>query len=244
MSIDAPISDAGGEGPPSKRASSRRGRLVSGLSWVYWRHLCFGGLLGALVMFCLSLTPALLPRGWVLQGVVSGVTVAIGYGLGSMFSSWIRKVIPREPRPNRKRIAWWVLLAASVVLVPLFLFLGAQWQQTTRQLMGMDLPTVYEWFGLLAVTLVMASLLLIISRIVRGGTRGLIRLLDRWVPRTAAYIGGSTYTYGFDVAGNLKNNNGTSLDYNEANQISSAPGPKRRCNGRSAHARCPAPRRC
>ena len=41
----------------------------------------------ALVFLCASLTPSLLPRGWVLQGVVSGVTAIIGYGIGSLLSS-------------------------------------------------------------------------------------------------------------------------------------------------------------
>ena len=57
----------------SSRHRKDRGRAPRGLSWVFWRHLCFGGLTGALVLFCLSLTPSLLPHGWVLQGVVSGV---------------------------------------------------------------------------------------------------------------------------------------------------------------------------
>ena len=37
------------------------------------------GLTGALLFYCLSLTPSLLPRVWYLQAVMSGVTVAIGY---------------------------------------------------------------------------------------------------------------------------------------------------------------------
>jgi uncharacterized membrane protein len=75
-----------------------RHRIARGLRWTFWRRLCFGGLAGALVFFCLSLTPSLLPRGWGVQGLLSGVTVVIGYGLGSMLSSWIRKAIPHEPR--------------------------------------------------------------------------------------------------------------------------------------------------
>ena len=62
--------------------------------WVFTRRLCFGGLAGALVFFCLSMTPSLLPRAAIMQGVVSGVAVAIGYGLGSALSALIRKVDP------------------------------------------------------------------------------------------------------------------------------------------------------
>ena len=135
---------------PQERHPLRR-RVAYGLRWVFWRHLCFGGLAGALVFFCASLTPSLLPRGVLLQGVVSGVTALIGYGFGSMLSSWIRKVISREPRAEVKRVAWWVLAGAATVLVPLFLFLGAQWQETTRKLMGMELLDSYEWLAMLLV---------------------------------------------------------------------------------------------
>ena len=46
-----------------------------------WRYE-FGGLAVAIIFFCLSLTPSLLPREWLFQGVISGLLTAIGYGLG------------------------------------------------------------------------------------------------------------------------------------------------------------------
>ena len=36
---------------------------------------------GAL-FFCLSLTPSLLPRDWLFQGLIGGINAAIGYGIG------------------------------------------------------------------------------------------------------------------------------------------------------------------
>src|SRR5262245_22688766 len=65
---------------PDERRHERGHRLAHGLRWTFWRHLCFGGLAGALVFFCLSLTPSLLPRGWGVQGLLSGITTVIGYG--------------------------------------------------------------------------------------------------------------------------------------------------------------------
>ena len=69
------------------------------LRWLFRRRLCFGGLAGALVFFCLSLTPSLLPRGVMLQGVISGITAVIGYGVGSGASAAVRKLRP----PSRSR---------------------------------------------------------------------------------------------------------------------------------------------
>src|SRR6185312_12813563 len=39
--------------------------------------------LGAL-FFCLSLTPSLLPRDWLFQGIIGGINGAIGYGIGAV----------------------------------------------------------------------------------------------------------------------------------------------------------------
>ena len=44
----------------------------------------YGGIVGALVFFGFSLTPSLLPRSPLLQGLVSGLSIAGGYGLGAL----------------------------------------------------------------------------------------------------------------------------------------------------------------
>jgi membrane protease YdiL (CAAX protease family) len=56
----------------------------------------FLGTAFAVAFFCLSLTPSLLPRGWLLQGLISGITSAIGYGLG-VFVRWLLRWILGRP---------------------------------------------------------------------------------------------------------------------------------------------------
>ena len=152
---------------------------------VHWlfRRLCFGGLAGALLFFCLSLSPSLLPRGYVLQGIISGVTAVIGYGLGSAASAITRKIQSAEPQPRTKHIAWRVLLIATIVLVPIVLVLGREVQNDVRDLMGMDEYAAWEWGVILLLTVVVALLVLFISRLVRGLARVLIRLIDKILPR-------------------------------------------------------------
>src|SRR5262245_57653228 len=53
--------------------------------------------------------------------------------------------------------------------------------------MGMVLLEPYAWPAMLAIALLIAFVLLVVSRAVRGGTRGMIRLLDSLVPRRVAY---------------------------------------------------------
>jgi uncharacterized membrane protein len=153
------------------------------LRWTFARHLTFGGLAGALLAFCLSLTPSLLPRAMFMQGLVSGVTGVIGYGLGSAASAITRRFLRREPAPRTKRIAWWTLLGVAAVSVPLFLWLGSRWQETVRSLMDMEPLEPASWGGILVISVATAYLLLVISRMVRGLARSLIGLIDRVAPR-------------------------------------------------------------
>jgi uncharacterized membrane protein len=159
------------------------GHVRAKLRWLFKRRLCFGGLAGALLFFCLSLSPSLLPRGYVLQGIISGVTAVIGYGLGSAASAITRKIQSAEPQPRTKHIAWRVLIIATIVLVPIVLVLGREVQNDVRDLMGMDEYAAWEWGVILLLTVVVALLVLFISRLVRGLARVLIRLIDKILPR-------------------------------------------------------------
>jgi uncharacterized membrane protein len=157
--------------------------------WVFTRHLCFGGLVGGLVLFCLSMTPSLVPRLWLFQGTVSGISVAVGYGLGSAASSGLRKLLPREPTPTVKRNAWWVLLGSTLMMGGLFLYYGSEWQQQVRRAMGMDQLRATEWLAIVLSTATLAYLLVVLSRATRGATRVLIRLLDKIFPHQVTVIG-------------------------------------------------------
>ena len=156
---------------------------------MFARHLCFGGLVGALALFSLSLTPSLVPRLWFLQGVVSGISVAIGYGLGSAASAGLRTLIGLEPSPNVKQRAWWALAGSAVAVIALSLYIGSEWQRNVRELMGMDQLRAHEWFATVMLTVVLAYVLLVAARLTRGATRVLIRLLDRVLPREVTVVG-------------------------------------------------------
>ena len=66
------------EGPQPPQSGKRRKLL----------YVTLPGCWGALIFACLSFTPSLLPRGGIAQGLVWGITAAIGYGLG-VLAAWI-----------------------------------------------------------------------------------------------------------------------------------------------------------
>jgi len=177
------VDDAVPEPEPAAAAASSRSRFWR-LRWVFTRRLCFGGLTGALVFFCLSLTPSLVPREVLMQGVVSGVAVAIGYGFGSLLSSGIRKLVRQEPSATFKSRAWWILAGSTLVMGGLFLYFGSAWQEDIRRLMEMEQLRAYDWASVVLITVIVAALLLVISRLVRGLAKSLIRLGDRFMPHS------------------------------------------------------------
>jgi uncharacterized membrane protein len=143
------------------------------------------GLTGALVFYCLSLTPSLLPRAWYLQAVMSAVTAAIGYGVGLLIGWLLRSLIPWRPGPGLRRAARWALLGAAVVLIPLFGVLGAQWQHQIRELVDVTQESEANYVLVVLVTVLLTAALIMVARGIRAVVRLIARLVGRVVPDRA-----------------------------------------------------------
>ncbi len=175
-----PRGAAEADGPQPSPEPGKRRRLL---------YVTLPGCWGALVVGCLSFTPSLLPRGGVVQGLVWGITAAIGYGLGVLFA-WIwRAVADREPRRPRRR-SWLVFFISAAVLIVVSFGLGQYWQYQIRKLMGV---TDYSIPLVIASPFVAAAvfcLLLLIWRGLRGLYRWAANLLSRRIGRRAAKAAG------------------------------------------------------
>ncbi|HKA97138.1 MAG TPA: alpha/beta-hydrolase family protein [Streptosporangiaceae bacterium] len=148
-------------------------------------HVTLPGCWGALIAACLSFTPSLLPRGGLIQGLVCGITAAIGYGLG-VLAAWVwRAFADREPRRPR-RWAWRTFFISAVVLFAVSFGLGQYWQHEIRKLMrvtdySIPLAVASPFIAALAF-----CLFLLIGRGLHRLYRWLAKLLDRWIGRRAA----------------------------------------------------------
>jgi uncharacterized membrane protein len=142
----------------------------------------------AAVFYCLSFTPSLLPRPWVLQGVVAGITAATGYGVGTALGALIR--LRWSPGERTVRIAWRVLFALVPPLIVLFLFLGVRWQRELRERLGMAPPQEYDLARTVGLSLLTFGVLLLIARALRLATHGMAHVFGLLVPETAAYCAG------------------------------------------------------
>jgi len=137
------------------------------------------GLVVASAFFALSLFSSLLPRSGLFQGVVSGITVMIGYGLGVLGEwAWNYLGLPKTEGRTRKITAG-VILAINGLLILSAMWHHVGWQNDVRSLFGMDPISPIVWLTIVAVTIPIAALILIIARSIRR----LFRLLAGWLNR-------------------------------------------------------------
>ncbi|WP_433296384.1 alpha/beta hydrolase [Actinoplanes sp. CA-030573] len=140
------------------------------------------------VFYCLSFTPSLLPRPWFLQGVVAGLTAAIGYAVGTAAGALVR--LRWWPSRRAELIAWRLLFALVPVLIAVFLWLGVRWQRDLRVRLGMQPQQEYDALRTVGISLLTFGLLLLTARLLRFAAYGVARVLGRVVPESAAYCAG------------------------------------------------------
>ncbi|MEV6494855.1 alpha/beta-hydrolase N-terminal domain-containing protein, partial [Actinoplanes sp. NPDC051633] len=172
-------------------------RTVPGRAHPPYRHLrvvrarpSLAGCAFAIAFFCLSLTPSLLPRPVLLQGVVSGLTALLGYATGAALGALVRR-FQRRAHPRAARVGWWTLFVAGPLVSLLFLALGTRWQQELRARVGMERVLTYDILRIIGVTVLTIVVLLLIGRSLRLATRQIARVLGRFVPRPVAYAAGA-----------------------------------------------------
>lgn len=156
-----------------------------------WRSLSGTGLLLGTLFFAASLTPTLIPRTYLTQGVLGGGVFAIGYGLG-VFWRWLWGYLelptPKERMLGIGNLAIAILCAAVAAA---FLWRVAEWQNSIRVLMGLEPVTSGHPFKVCAVAaltfvilLGLARLFVLIFRLIAGQSR-------RVVPRRVANVIGA-----------------------------------------------------
>jgi uncharacterized membrane protein len=177
----APATGDDRSGPDEAPSGGRWGRFLR-----RWRY-SFVGLVVATLFFCMSLTPSLLPRGILFQGLISGLLAAIGYGLGTL-AVWVAHHLSGRPLPPPAPMAWKVFAALAAAAAVTFLVLGAMWQREIHRLMDVDSPPGFAFVLVLPIAVVTAAGFVGLFRLLRRATRSLARLLGRWIPAAAARV--------------------------------------------------------
>ncbi len=155
--------------------------------WV--RHYTFTGTAVGLVFLWFSMTPSLLPRGPLFQGLVSGLSGAIGYGIG-VFAVWlVRYMRSKNSSPPAPRRAWLVLIGAGVLGMLAMVIWFHVWQDRVRNLMGVAHLKWFDYPVGAALSLIVLFTVVEIGQLVRRLFRFLKLRLDRVAPpRVSAVI--------------------------------------------------------
>lgn len=157
----------------------------------FWSSFSMTGLLLATLFFAASLTPTLIPRNYLTQGVLSGVAAAAGYGLG-FFLRWLWRYL--ELPEFRARTQFISKIVASIVcgLIGLaFLWQAAEWQNSIRRLMHLDPVDTAHPFEVGAIALLTFIVVIALARLFNLLLYFISGQLNRVVPRRISYVVGT-----------------------------------------------------
>ncbi|MCW2511208.1 MAG: hypothetical protein JWR11_250 [Mycobacterium sp.] len=149
-------------------------------------RLDFAGVAVATVFFCLSLTPSLLPRDWLFQGLIGGINASIGYAIGVVLAKAFHRVAlhHREWWPPPKRtlnaVKVGIVVVAIVVCVSL-LIPAAAWQRQVSAEMGIAGPTTLGYLRTLVAAVLVGGACVGVARVLNDAIKLLARMfIRRW----------------------------------------------------------------
>jgi uncharacterized membrane protein len=149
-------------------------------------RLDFAGVAVATVFFCLSLTPSLLPRDWLFQGLIGGINASIGYAIGVVLAKAFHRFAlhHREWWPPPKRtlnaVKVGIVVVAIVVCVSM-LIPAAAWQRQVSAEMGIAGPTTLGYLRTLVAAVLVGGACVGAARVLNDAIRLLARMfIRRW----------------------------------------------------------------
>ncbi|WP_346765501.1 alpha/beta-hydrolase family protein [Thioalkalivibrio sp. XN8] len=146
------------------------------------------GVLVGTLFFAVSLSPSLLPRPFVVQGILSGASFAVGYALGvAGLATWNFLGLPVAAGRSRRVLVLGAGALCAVVALA-FLWQASNWQNSLRALMGMDQDWGLEPTVVGPVALLVFLVLLALARLFRRLSRFLSTRLKAYVPRRVSYM--------------------------------------------------------
>ncbi len=169
------------------RIQSLKSRVVE-WSGRYWSSFSFVGLVCGTLFFAASVTPSLLPRNFVVQGLLSGFALAVGYGIG-IASVWLWHFwqLPR-PGARLKRISKRVSAVGAALVFAWFLKQMTFWQNSIRQLMEMEpLQSAYP-YRTAVIAIVFGALVIATARLLLKSSSFLARKLNHFLPPRISWV--------------------------------------------------------
>jgi uncharacterized membrane protein len=146
------------------------------------------GLILGMALFCVSLTPSLLPREFIAQGVLSGVVFATGYGIGTA-GHWLWTFMELRDVTGRlaSRVTWGLVVILSLTTL-YTLNQMTTWQNSIRLRMEMvPIDSAYP-VTVLCVASGTALVIVLLMRLLISAATKAVDAIDRYLPRRVAIV--------------------------------------------------------
>ncbi|MCI2394937.1 alpha/beta-hydrolase family protein [Aliiroseovarius sediminis] len=146
------------------------------------------------LFFEASLTPTLIPRNWVIQGVLGGLVMGLGYLIGRIGVSLWRLMELPEPTGRSIVIARILTGVPVIVVLVLSLLKTRDWQNGIRIRMGMDLVDSTHTLQMLLLALGVFGLLVLLGYALQWLFDRVRFWLYRYMPPRTANVAGFLLT--------------------------------------------------
>ena len=153
-----------------------------------WTSYSRVGLVSATIFFAASLTPSLLPRNYIVQGLLAGLALSAGYA-GGVLAIWLWCYLELPVASAKSERIIKRLTAFGVTLMAISsLWRATVWQNSIRELMEMQpLETAYPTY--VALIAVAFGIVLIGGARILAKSCGVVgRHLNRMLPRRVANV--------------------------------------------------------
>jgi uncharacterized membrane protein len=149
----------------------------------WWqRHYTYTGTVFALVFLWLSLTPSLLPRGPIFQGLVGGAAGAFGYAVG-VFAVWLVQYMrSKDSSPHAPHWAWLAVVVVGIIGQILMIIYFHVWQDEVRDLNGVPRMSFWDHPLTAVLSILVLFIFVEIGQLIGKLVRFLVRQLNRFAP--------------------------------------------------------------
>lgn len=155
-----------------------------------WHSFSSCGLLLGTLFFAASLTPTLLPRTFLTQGLLSGCCLAAGYGIGA-FGAWLWAYLEFAELSGRlRRVANLTMATGGAIVAVASLSQAARWQNSIRALMQLEPIDTAHPLAISLIALVVFAALIALARLFGLTLRLVATMVRRFLPVRVANVVG------------------------------------------------------
>ena len=159
-----------------------------------FRSLSLLGMVMGLTFFAASLTPSLMPRSYLVQGALSGISASVGYMIGTALI-WLWFYLQLPASDKSLRLARWLIGIACLLLCLAALWHATFWQNSIRILWKMPPIASADPYWLAAVAAATFLVALIVGRLFRLACLVFSRWLSRVVPSRLSKVVGALLAF-------------------------------------------------